>query len=145
MLKKMLTLSLLFISASAVAWPSAEEAVKQFIDFELEGGRLSSSTYKEYEEKYAHIPDDHEEGGWDSVIVINAARIESLTCEVHTCTAKVNFSLQPTAELSGPPPVENDDGGEETVEYTVINKGGDWRVLAVDDYPRISLETYERY
>ena len=22
---------------------------------------------------------------------------------------------------------------------------GDWRVLAVDDYPRISLETYERY
>lgn len=145
MLRKALTLPLLFISASAFAWPSAEEAVKQFIDFELDGGRLSSDSYQEYEKKYAHVPDTHEEGGWDSVIVVNTARIESLTCEAHTCTAKVNFTLQPTAELAGPPPVENDEGGEETVEYTVINKGGDWRVLAVDDYPRISLETYERY
>lgn len=49
MLRKALTLPLLFISASAFAWPSAEEAVKQFIDFELDGGRLSSDSYQEYE------------------------------------------------------------------------------------------------
>jgi hypothetical protein len=51
MLRKALTLPLLFISASAFAWPSAEEAVKQFIDFELDGGRLSSDSYQEYEKK----------------------------------------------------------------------------------------------
>lgn len=83
MLRKALTLPLLFISASAFAWPLVEEAVKQFIDFELDGGRLSSDSYQEYEKKYAHVPDTRDEG--------------------------------------------------------------DWRVLAIDDYPRISLKTYERY
>ena len=145
MLRKLLALSFLFISASALAWPSPEEAMKSFIDFELNGGRLSSDSYQEYETTYAHVPDTHEEGGWDSVIVVEDAHIGSIECEANACVAKVTYRLYPTAELAGPPFIESDKGGEDTVEYTLVNKDGDWRVVAVDDYPRISLNTYKRF
>lgn len=146
MLKNALKIScLLAISSAAVAWQTPQQAIDNYINFELNGGRLSSENYSEYENKYAHIPQDYEEGGWDSVIVVDSYSIGEPICKGKRCTSIVTFTLHPTEDLEGPPVVDNETGGIKKVKYTVLNKNGDWRIKPTGDYPIISLETYQKF
>lgn len=145
MLKTIFASTLSLLACSALAWPTPEVALDEFIAFELNGGRLNSDNYDDYAGKYAHLAEDHEEAGWDSVIVVKNSEVQNLECSADRCTANVLFELHPTADLAGPPYIEHDKGGTETFQYVLENRDGDWRVVAPDDYPRISISTYEQF
>jgi hypothetical protein len=133
-------------AANVYAWETPKEALEQYLQFELNGGRLSSDSFADYQNKYTHFPsDDYEEGGWDSVIVVSDVTIDQINCEANSCRAGLTFTRVPTDDLSGPRVVEEELDGPDSIEVVVENRAGDWRIQPIDNYPRISLETYERF
>lgn len=145
MKKLTLTLTLCALSGAAAAWPTPEVALDEFLKFELNGGRLSSDSYAQYEARYAHLPEDHEEGGWDSVAVIESLKAGALTCDTSSCAVDITLNLAAGSSLDGPPFINDDAASVDTLALRILNKDGDWRVVAPDTTPMISLETYRQY
>jgi len=145
MFKPTLAIGLLVAASSAYAWKTPQEAVEKFAQFDADGGRLSSENWENYVGSIIHADEDHDEPGWDAVIVIDGFSVGKLNCKTVSCTVDVTYKLHPTKDLDSLPVIENEDGGTESVTYTVININGDWRVEADPDYPRISYKTFKSF
>lgn len=123
----------------AYAWPSPRQAIEQFLQFELAGGRLKSWPFR----KYLDVDAEYDESGWDMIHVVRGYKVKSIRCRRETCRAKVVFSY-PAAPLASerihPQPV----AGTETVVYTVIKADGSWLLAGSEGPPRVSQAEFER-
>jgi hypothetical protein len=119
------------LSQAAHAWPTAREAVEQFLAFELGGGRLRAWPFQQY---FA-VPADYDEPGWDAVSVVRSHKMKPLQCKPSRCTAEVSFTYAP---LSARP-----TGGREVVRYVAVQVDGEW-LIEPNGNPRISEAEYIR-
>jgi len=128
----------------AFAWHSPKEAIEHFLSFELNGGRLSSTNWKAYTEKYIAAPPDYDEPGWDQVAVVTSWKTSNPRCtSQNRCTVEVRFTLLPTAELNDPSVIAHPAGGTETLTYKIVRHRKDWRIEPEMPAPRI-LDTHYR-
>lgn len=143
---------ILSLSLSVAAWETPQQAISEYLEFELNGGRLSSKLWNMYISKYVHVPEVYDEPGWDMATVIDTCKIGDINCvSTSACTAKVIFTLYPTAKLDGLWVFEHKTGGIATALYPLVKKNNDWRVEPADSKtpgqgaPIISIETYRSH
>lgn len=143
MYKNTITLISLFsVTISAFAWDTPREAVTKFVEFDFNGGRLSSDNWDKYTEKYLHASDDYEEPGWDTVVVVDKFSVGQPVCASDKCSVVVIYQLHPTRSLRGPV-VPHKNGGSDSLKFTVKNRNGVWKIEPDNlDYPRVSYQKY---
>lgn len=130
----------LVLSASAHAWETPQQAVSEFLKFELGGGRLQAWPI----EKYLSVGPDYDEPGWDLVHLIQEAAVLTTSCAKDTCATKVKFLFVPTAPLKLNQVVSHPDGGSEVIEYTTVRKDGSWFLKSSNGIPKVSYAEFQR-
>ena len=133
-------------SVCAFAWATPEQAITEFLKFELNGGRLSSAGWSDYTSKYLYAPQDYDEPGWDMAIVVNSYSVGDIKCNTPTlCTADVVFELYPTANLKKDQIVMHEQGGKDTQHYSLVSMDNKWRLAPNPGMPRITIETLHKF
>jgi hypothetical protein len=127
-------------ASAAYAWPTPQQAINEFLKFELAGGRLAAWPLG----KYLAVGSDYEESGWDVVHLVQDAKVKSLACAQARCVAEVQFSYVPTATLRAEQLVAHPTGGTETVRYVVVQVGQAWLLESANGIPRLALAEYKR-
>jgi len=145
MLRSIIVIALTVVSTQAFAWSTPKEAVEKFVQFDLDGGRLSSKGWAEYIKKYVYVPVGYDEPGWDTVVLVERFSVDDPECVLDKCTVTVTYQLAPTKSLIGPSVMSHEAGGTEILKFSVINKSGVWKIDPTPTYPRISLEKYKPF
>ncbi len=128
-MKKLITLAALCAAFTAhAAETTPQAALDQFLQFELDGGRLKNDT----------------EGYYEQVHLVDASKTEALNCEGARCKAIVTFTYTPTASLDMEQAVPHPKGGTSQVEYVLLQKGGQWQVETGKDTPHVSRVAMEK-
>lgn len=131
----------------AWAWSSPNEALDEFLRYELNGGRLTGEHWNDYVTKYIHAPAGYNEPGWDEVTVVETYKVGRMQCEsVSKCRAAVTFVLAPTPALSNASrhAAEHPQGGTEETSYELRRTDDGWRVEPSFGAPRIYLSVYRK-
>jgi hypothetical protein len=134
------TILALLLSTQAFAWQTPHQAIDEFLQFELSGGRLQSWQFN----RYLAVGEDYDEPGWDGVHVIEKAKLISLACSESRCIARVQFNYVPTKAFKSPNVIPHPDGGSEILEYTVVHSGNEWLLQSSGDYPRVAYTELKR-
>ncbi|WP_028104820.1 hypothetical protein [Pseudoduganella violaceinigra] len=128
-MKKIIILGALCAAFSAhAAEATPQAALDQFLRFELDGGRLRNDT----------------EGYFEQVHLVDGWKTDALNCDAARCKAVVTFNYTPTAGLDMEQAVPHPKGGSSQVEYTVLQKGGQWQVESGKDTPHVSRVAMEK-
>lgn len=143
---KFLTALVLFVITSiAQAWETPSQALNEFLDFELNGARITSEKWPLYS-TYIAMPEGFDESGWDEAIVVKRYRVLGIECAAATrCLARVEFDLFPTAGLSTPAVEDHPKGGKKIQHYQLVAQQGSWRVEAGFGAPIITIQTYRNH
>ncbi len=132
--------SSLFASSRAFAWRTPDEALSQFLAFELAGGRLGPWDFN----KYLAVAKNYDEPGWDSVILVTSYKATPMSCKRGVCASLVTFVLAPTAAISDQQVMSNPGGGTETLEFVAVKGAKGWLLKPNGGYPHILQATYAK-
>jgi hypothetical protein len=122
----------------AFAWPSPQQAVERFLDFELAGGRLQAWDFH----RYLAVGPDYDEPGWDQVHVVERHRVSAVRCETTArCVADVEFTY---AGGASPTRIAHPAGTTEVVRYVAVHAGGEWLLASTDGAPRVDGNAFRR-
>lgn len=133
-------LSGFLLSHNVWAWQSPRQAIEEFLEFELAGGRTVSWQF----DKYLAVGSDYDEPGWDELELIQDARVLSLVCAKQRCTVEVEFTFAPTERLKLTQITQHPKGGNQVVKYKIIKTKGQWLLKAANGAPRISHAAFKR-
>lgn len=139
-MRTLTTLAALCVAFSAHAAPTPEAALQQFLQFELDGGRLQAWPYQ----RYLAVPAGYEEPGWDTVHVVQGYQAGAPRCAAARCTLTVTFAYAPTASLGAEQVVAHPEGGSEQVEYVAVQQDGQWLLASSNGTPRVSLAVLKK-
>jgi hypothetical protein len=128
------------ISSSAWAWQTPDEALSQFLEFELSGGRLQKWEFAQY----LAVGKEYEEPGWDSVVLTRHYSATRMICKERLCSASVTFELVPTASLANAQVAPRPNGGTEVFTFYAIKNSGQWLIGPLNKPPHISEATYAK-
>ena len=133
-----------FISCFGVpvanAWDTPHKALDEFLQFELEGGRLVSWPFA----KYLAVGPDYDEPGWDEVELIQDAKVLPLTCNKTRCKAPVEFTLTATAGMNLRQVTPHPNGGKTTVTYVIVQRNGHWLLESSNGRPRVFCADFKQ-
>jgi hypothetical protein len=138
-----LALALALASPYAHAWKSPQQALEEFLKFELEGGRIQSPYSAE---KYLISPPADEPTGKRTIALVKDHRVMSFFCHGKQCDVKVKFSFVPTKNTkSGTQPLEqHTEGDSKLVDYVVRRVNNSWLVEGTLGTPFVSEDTFKR-
>lgn len=125
---KRLVLCVALMPATAAAWESPQQAVSEFLSFELGGGRLISDA--EGFAQHVHASPDHDGIGFDTVLLSDAHSVGKLSCKADRCQVVVRFQLPGVQEQDDFPLANGKRASSQNVTYTVLNRDGVWRIDA---------------
>lgn len=129
-----------FAAPVANAWETPRQALNEFLQFELEGGRLESWPFK----KYLAVGPDYDEPGWDEIELIQDVKVLPLTCDKTQCKAPVEITLTATGGENFQQVTPHPNGGKETVTYVVVLRKGQWLLASSNGKPRVSYAAFKR-
>lgn len=123
----LLAFALALTSQYAHAWKSPQQAVDEFLKFELEGGRMQ---WPYAGEKYLISPPADESVGKKTVALVKEYKIMSFICQGVFCEVKVKFWFASNKAIkNGTHPVESHaDGDNKLVAYRVHRVNNSWLV-----------------
>jgi hypothetical protein len=137
---KFLLAILILASNSAWAWQSPDEALSKFLEFELAGGRLQEWEFS----KYLAVGKEHEEPGWDMVVLVKRYSAAPMQCNAGRCSARVTFELAPTSGISSPQVEPRPQGGHENFNFHAAQRAGQWLIGPFNQPPHISEAAFAR-
>ena len=129
------------LPVTAAAWDSPQQAVSEFLAYELGGGRLHSD--EDAYARYMHAAPDHDGIGFDTVLLSDAHSVGKLRCKADRCEVTVHFQLPGVPEQDDFPLANKKRASSRSVSYSVLNRDGDWRIDAdsLQQMPVISPAT----
>ncbi len=131
--------SSLIVSSSVLCWETPDEALSQYLAFELAGGRLSSWNFN----KYLAVSKDYDEPGWDRITLVKSYKVTPMSCKHNVCSSVVTFVLAPTVGISDPQVVSNPKGGVERITFVAIHGTNGWLLKPNAGFPHILEVTYK--
>lgn len=145
MMKFLTALTIFAITSMARAWETPSQALTEFLNFELNGARISSERWSQLR-TYLAMPEDYSEPGWDEATVVKRYRVLGVECASATrCQARIEFDLFPTAGLRTPAVEDHPKGGKKILQYQLVALQGSWRVEAGFGAPVITIQTYRNH
>lgn len=134
--------SYLFLcSTLAFAWSSPQQALDEFLKFELAGGRLAAWDFK----KYLAVDKNYDDPGWDEIHLVKQHRVIDLKCTAHECLGRVEISFAPTQKLTADQLVPHPKGGKALLRYHVVKKDKQWLLTHAGGQPLVDIEVYRRW
>ena len=129
------------VPAVASAWETPQQAVEQFVAWELGGGRLHSDA--EGTDLHVHLEPDYDGMGADTVLLSSGHSVGKLRCQQASCSVVVSYQLPALTGDEALPLGNGTRASSERVSYRVIAVEGDWRLdsRTLTDMPIISAQT----
>lgn len=144
-IKTVLILAAGVVAGTAQAWNTPRQALTNYLQFELSGGRFEDP---ERFKRYFYLSGSP----WNNTSgaeLVESYRIDFIRCpSTMRCTAKVTFKLLPTAGFTEDfyHHVHNPKGGRDSVRYTLHKGKEGWKLKEeghVFEYiPRVTLTTF---
>lgn len=127
MIRSMLLVLMLLGSSPSWAWLSPQEAIEQFLAFEVNGGRLTGDNWKTYTTKYLAASANYDEPGWDEVTIVKSWVVSKVACPSELrCIADVKFVLVPTVGFNDSNLALHRNGGEEILRFNLVKNTRGW-------------------
>lgn len=143
----LLAFALVLASQYAHAWKSPQQAVDEFLKFELDGGRMQPNYAGE---KYLISPPAEEVNGKKStektIALVKEYKVMAFLCAGKACTVKVKFWFAPSKAIkNGTQTIEaHAEGDSRLVSYTVRRIDNSWLIENDLGIPLVSEDTFKR-